>query len=741
MLKKLRIAGVFSVGILLILASFSGHFYYPVEVKLEIRTSNPENCQLFYTDYRGFNGGQSFFSPYQSEGGFSTVCFSLPKRYIKNLRIDPGFHSEFYEIRKIEIRTAKESISWQGAEILKNFVTINIQTNIQDSDPYLRLNSNPTPDVQLILMKPLSAYVTTINKSLVVGAVILLITIWIAGLILIFSSKSKHITYLFKNFYESAKKRFLYLQAFARSTENNISQSHAIRRLKNLTKTFLESWLSFTIFFVIMIFDRIVTLKYFGFVYTDIDQTVIWNGAMDYSNGVFHEPFFYGQNYNFMLESLLAVPLLWMNIPVYMALPCVTTTLSLIPFIALAVYFRKSHNYFWACLSLAMPVILPIEFNFFTTISRGIAQPNLFIPLLLLPLFRSPKANYVTILYISAAICFIANQSSAIIIVPFFFFIYASQYKSLAFYIKSLWIIPFFLLYFMGKYYYIIHPEKVLLPLSGLNPSIHTLLTNLKNISLFNNLFPLIASWGYLNTILLTFLLLVALFKKLHKEAIFIATGLAFLIFTFSVPKVHVIYEGAGIFYNSSRFYLFVPILLILSLFFVFKNSKYHSLFIYPLLLLSVINFTVKNLNLKQVVERTISETVFPVAENRELIKRVNRLKEIAEQFKVEFIVHHGTDWNYVFDSYTFNPLTQNRNQNTKPILSVNISGDRRTWIYQDTTVNNQILLNGIEVELEQLKLVDYEILNEGLIIIKNNHLTNNELFDKLNLRYGNLRK
>jgi hypothetical protein len=157
--------------------------------------------------------------------------------------------------------------------------------------------------------------------------------------------------------------------------------------------------------------------------------------------------------------------------------------------------------------------------------------------------------------------------------------------------------------------------------------------------------------------------------------------------------------------------------------------------------LLSVINFTVKNLNLKQVVERTISETVFPVAENRELIKRVNRLKEIAEQFKVEFIVHHGTDWNYVFDSYTFNPLTQNRNQNTKPILSVNISGDRRTWIYQDTTVNNQILLNGIEVELEQLKLVDYEILDEGLIIIKNNHLTNNELFDKLNLRYGNLRK
>ena len=68
------------------------------------------------------------------------------------------------------------------------------------------------------------------------------------------------------------------------------------------------SWLFFIVFLVTLVIDRVITLIRFGFIYTDIDQTVMWNGAYDYSRGIFHEPFFYGQAYNYMLESLLAVP-------------------------------------------------------------------------------------------------------------------------------------------------------------------------------------------------------------------------------------------------------------------------------------------------------------------------------------------------------------------------------------------------------------------------------------------------
>ena len=58
----------------------------------------------------------------------------------------------------------------------------------------------------------------------------------------------------------------------------------------------------------LLILDRLLILYYFGFRFTDIDEMIFWLGANDYARGVFHEPFFYGQNYNYMLEACLAVP-------------------------------------------------------------------------------------------------------------------------------------------------------------------------------------------------------------------------------------------------------------------------------------------------------------------------------------------------------------------------------------------------------------------------------------------------
>lgn len=39
--------------------------------------------------------------------------------------------------------------------------------------------------------------------------------------------------------------------------------------------------------------------------YASDDLTVIWLAAQDYSRGIFHEPFFYGQNYGVMLGNLI----------------------------------------------------------------------------------------------------------------------------------------------------------------------------------------------------------------------------------------------------------------------------------------------------------------------------------------------------------------------------------------------------------------------------------------------------
>ena len=59
-----------------------------------------------------------------------------------------------------------------------------------------------------------------------------------------------------------------------------------------------------------IILYKLYILEKFGFKYTDSDQSIMWLGAKDYSNGIFHEPRFYGQDYNTMLESLFSVPFL-----------------------------------------------------------------------------------------------------------------------------------------------------------------------------------------------------------------------------------------------------------------------------------------------------------------------------------------------------------------------------------------------------------------------------------------------
>jgi hypothetical protein len=62
---------------------------------------------------------------------------------------------------------------------------------------------------------------------------------------------------------------------------------------------------------------RYYVLVHFGFKYSDSDQAIMWNALRNYSEGEFHEPRFYGQAYNSMLEAFLAIPLYKMGVPCY----------------------------------------------------------------------------------------------------------------------------------------------------------------------------------------------------------------------------------------------------------------------------------------------------------------------------------------------------------------------------------------------------------------------------------------
>lgn len=112
----------------------------------------------------------------------------------------------------------------------------------------------------------------------------------------------------------------------------------------------------------------------FGLQYTDSDQTVMWQAAMDMAGGDFHNLFWYGQTYSSNLESLLAVPLLWMKVPVYLALPIVSGLLSLLPILLFADIAARNGRYAAALLVLVASLAFPDKHWQTAMLSRGFIQ-------------------------------------------------------------------------------------------------------------------------------------------------------------------------------------------------------------------------------------------------------------------------------------------------------------------------------------------------------------------------------
>lgn len=79
----------------------------------------------------------------------------------------------------------------------------------------------------------------------------------------------------------------------------------------------------------------------YGINYADDDQCLMWYGTAMFAHGKIPEPCFLGQSYGAMLESILAVPLYWLGIPLNVALPLVTAILSTLPIILMIIICKK----------------------------------------------------------------------------------------------------------------------------------------------------------------------------------------------------------------------------------------------------------------------------------------------------------------------------------------------------------------------------------------------------------------
>lgn len=124
-------------------------------------------------------------------------------------------------------------------------------------------------------------------------------------------------------------------------------------------------------FIFLGVVDRMVVLVVFAFRYVGIDDALIWEVCRDMGNGIFKEPFLYGQNYNPMLEALTGAPFVRLGGPPWVVLPLVTAFLTMLPFWSFALWCRRNGTPVAALVLAAFPLFLPVEWTMITSMTRG----------------------------------------------------------------------------------------------------------------------------------------------------------------------------------------------------------------------------------------------------------------------------------------------------------------------------------------------------------------------------------
>ena len=494
----------------------------------------------------------------------------------------------------------------------------------------------------------------------------------------------------------------------------------------------MKKYFTLIVLSVAIVSYRIYVLVLFGFKYTDSDQTLMWLGAKYYSKGEFHEPFFYGQDYNLMLESFLSVPFYWLGLPLKIALPIVTTILTLLPFFLLARLAIKKGEDLIAVIIISILALLPIEYDLHTSLSRGfVTGIAVFSLIFLLPVFITSrnwyKSEYILIGLLSA-LSYLVTPNTILLSLPILFYLFLNNIKSKKFYVYTF--IGFFigiLILILFKQFYVWNPSYKIHTLK-LEYSIELLAKGLKNIDSFLRMVtPFFWKQGYLS---LVFPILFSIYFLIKGQKILRYTSFL-LLFIFIGPLcVSKIHDGNdSVFFHVSRMYLAVPIIwgFLLTNIHI-KNKKHFGWII--ILPLTILVF--KSYNLNSSIESNLNKDhVVVVAPNSIIEEGCRDINVYAKVHQIDLIIFLNYGNSQLFD-YGCPACENDFPRTVYPIY------ERRTWrlIEDDNRIYNNVLIfdRGKEFDKQYSVVQKTEEFQKGYLI-KSNTLTTKELYRKLNVK------
>jgi hypothetical protein len=320
--------------------------------------------------------------------------------------------------------------------------------------------------------------------------------------------------------------------------------------------------LCFVLFIGAFFVTRLFVYFQYNIKFIDTDQPYMWLGASDFSQGIFKEPRYYGQSYNTFMEALFSVPLLWLKLPVYYAVPIATHFISVFPFCFTAFFLFFQGKKLHALFVLSVLLCMPIHYDLLNSLPRGFVTGLFFCSFFVVSLLHPHRFGILTFNVLMAVTGYFVNPNSVLVSVPFIVYLFFKNYKNpRVYFIGAACLLFVWLNYLFFDKVYADHPEYIQNPLvPRFSPDFF--LNNISNLDQrfgHINLFEKGKSWAL---ILLMVFVAFFLFRQ-NRPAFFAFLFMpCIVLFSFCLGKIT---EGTDwVFISYSRMFLGIPLMLCL---------------------------------------------------------------------------------------------------------------------------------------------------------------------------------
>lgn len=470
----------------------------------------------------------------------------------------------------------------------------------------------------------------------------------------------------------------------------------------------------------------------------DDDQVIMWLGAKDYSKGLFYEPRFYGQAYNTFMEALVAVPFIWLKIPVYYAVPLATHILFLTPFLFTAFYLFKRRYEEKAILVLSLLLCMPAGYDVLTSIPRGFITGTFFTLFFVVNLIDPKNYKFIFINTLFSFIGFLVNPNSVLVSVSFLLYLFLINYKEKQYYKASVFgflaAIPFELLL---NQFYRSHPNHIVYTMDnelGVNYFV-------KAISRLNDHFAHIGLFLE-DSCIITLIIFLAIgvysFKTNKKWLMSFGLFLIIILVSFFCQKVS--HGGSWPFFSLSRMFIAIPLFYVCCIvIFEIPIIKIKHLFLFVVLLFTAFKIVGFNDRLKFYgkEENFLDVNLFTL---NNVLDMQKGFKDACVKYDTKNILIIGWTWRDNIINYAGPALDENYPKTFKPHF------ERRRWRTEEemNTVNPTFIIytrhNNLDTLCwEKYKDIHIQRVNDwGAFYVYNNKKTTLDFLNYINAEtYG----